>query len=239
LAVAGTVAAFALFNMNALPAHSSFLAGPSDEVTQAFNSFCAKFGKNYATKEEYNVRLEQFKSTYHTIMNHNMMNSATDGFTMTINKFADMTPTEFKKMMGYRAADHKQSNDATVLPTDNLPDSVDWRTKGAVTPVKNQGQCGSCWSFSTTGSVEGANFIKTGKLVSLSEQQLVDCSSSFGNQGCNGGLMDDAFQYIEATPLESESDYPYTAQDGKCKANKAKEQVQIKSYNDVQANSPT
>jgi len=135
-------------------------------------------------------------------------------------------------MLGYRP-ELKKSSNIRVLSTESVPASVDWTTQGAVTPVKDQGQCGSCWAFSTTGSVEGAEFIATGTLKSFSEQQLVDCSTAQGNMGCNGGLMDYAFTYIESNPLELESDYPYKAVDGTCKYVTSKGVGKVSSFVDV------
>lgn len=121
-----------------------------------------------------------------------------------------MTPNEYKKMLGYRAQDAKPFRNVKVFPKTNAS-SVDWVSAGAVTPVKDQGACGSCWSFSTTGALEGAHWLATGDLVSLSEQQLMDCSWKYGNLSCGGGLMDNAFKYAETTPITTEESYPYTA----------------------------
>merc|ERR1712061_819625 len=117
------------------------------------------------------------------------------------------------------------------------PASMDWSTKGAVTPIKNQGQCGSCWAFSSTGGTEGSWEIATGSLVSLSEQQLVDCSKQ--NSGCNGGLMDYAFSFYLTTSIASESSYPYTARDGSCKSSytAAIPQGGVTGYKDVSSSS--
>merc|ERR1711943_99745 len=136
---------------------------------------------------------------------------------MGVNQFTDLTLEEFQALnirgfvkSGERGLAYLGEHEDTEVAA-----SVDWRSKGAVTPVKNQGQCGSCWAFSTTGSVEAAYFLKHGTLKSFSEQQLVDCAGGrYHNNGCHGGLMDYAFQYIESNPLELESDYRYTARDG-------------------------
>jgi len=127
-----------------------------------------------------------------------------------------------------------EENKTVILDESDLADAVNWVEKGAVTKVKNQGQCGSCWSFSTTGSMEGAHQIKTGELLSLSEQNLVDCS--WLNLGCNGGMMDRAFLYAMWHPLMLEADYPYVAKSGGlfgCKYDKAKGKVGVTTYHDV------
>jgi cathepsin L len=197
--------------------------------------YVSTFGKTYGTKAEFEFRKNIFTEKLAFVEAWNA--DATNTHTLEMNEFADRTDSEMKRMLGYKQ-EEKIAN-YTVFDDSNLATSVDWRTKGAVTPVKNQGQCGSCWAFSTTGAVEGADFIATGILTSLSEQQLVDCSGSYGNMGCNGGLMDNAFKYIMKNSLETESDYPYTARDGKCSYVSTKGVGKVTGYSDVTPGSPS
>ncbi len=180
-----------------------------------FENWLLKHNKNYDTDLEYRYRYSVFSENYNEIQYRNSLGRTV---TLGLNKFADLTNNEFRGsyMNGHINLNSRKLRTVN-LPHNDLPAEVDWTTKGAVTPVKNQGQCGSCWAFSTTGSVEGAWFLKTGELVSLSEQQLVDCSSAEGNQGCNGGLMDNAFQYIiKNGGICSEANYTYTGAQGNC-----------------------
>jgi cathepsin L len=174
------------------------------EYQAEFDLFRAKYGKIYGPSEAV-YRYGVFKA------NLDFVNAFDEsrGFKVAMNKFGDLTSVEFNAM--YNRLNITRTP-GVYAPVSSGDATVDWRTKGAVTGVKNQQQCGSCWSFSATGSMEAAHFFKTGSLVSLSEQNLVDCSTAEGNQGCNGGLMDQAFQYvIDNKGIDTEASYPYTA----------------------------
>ncbi|CAF3392478.1 unnamed protein product [Rotaria socialis] len=187
----------------------------------------ANFKKGYnigynATAEEIH-RFKIFANHVKMIIKHNVEHDlGLHTFRLGINKFATLTNEEFRQQYnGYRRpkdsrkqySDIRHSHIFSASYT-TLPVSIDWRDRGIVTPVKDQAQCGSCWAFSTTGALEGFHARSSGKLVSLSEQQLVDCSSHWGNNGCNGGLMDNAFKYVhENKGIDDESTYPYVGKD--------------------------
>jgi len=196
---------------------------PNAELDAPWALFKRMFEKQYTSVEEELNRRSIWEANLAMIRNHNLeADLGVHTYTLGMNRFGDMTNAEINKQMnGLKASLKDNTGDRhTYRPPNNfvLPDSVDWRTKGYVTPVKDQGQCGSCWAFSTTGSLEGQHFAKTGQLVSLSEQNLVDCSRNFGNFGCAGGLMDNSFRYIKANNgIDTETTYPYEARDDTCR----------------------
>lgn len=148
-------------------------------------------------------------------MEKNSQRHFSSGHVLGLNKFADMSNEEFKKVYSRKLKKSIRTGRTSVTTSCETPASMDWRKRGAVTAIKDQGNCGSCWAFSSTGDMEGINKIVTGDLISLSEQELVDCDTT--NEGCNGGTMDYAFEWVISNGgIDNEANYPYTGVDGTC-----------------------
>ncbi|XP_010549252.1 PREDICTED: cysteine proteinase RD21A-like [Tarenaya hassleriana] len=207
------------------------------ETEEMYEAWLVKHGKFYNALGEKDRRFEIFKDNLRFIDEHNARNLT---YRLGLTRFADLTNDEYRSMY-LGAKPHKRTlrTSDRYLPRvgDAIPDSVDWRKEGAVPEVKDQGGCGSCWAFSAIGAVEGINKIVTGDLISLSEQELVDCDTSY-NQGCNGGLMDYAFDFIiNNGGIDTDKDYPYKGSDGRCDQNRKNAKVvTIDSYEDVPVN---
>lgn len=210
------------------------------EGSHSYALWKMQYNKNYLPQEDI-YRQTIFERNLLLIEAHNVKNST---FKMAVNELADLTPVEFREThLGLRAEQGGQLRDARTTTFRHgggfsVPAEVDWRKRGAVTGVKNQLFCGSCWAYSAVAAVEGVNFLYTGELVSLSEQQLVDCDTR-KDMGCSGGLMDNAFKYIiENGGLDTEEDYSYWSIDEQCnKIREGRRVVSIDSYEHVPANS--
>jgi len=205
-------------------------------LSSKFESWKRAEGKSYATVEEESAALNAFAANDAII---NDVNSKNLSYWLGHNSFSDMTWEDFQRThMGelYLNSPPKNMVRKHLDLGDKVADAVDWVEAGAVTPVKNQQRCGSCWAFSTTGSVEGAFQIANKQLISLSEEDLVQCDHN-GDNGCKGGLMDNAFKWIHMHGIAAEADYPYTSGGGvtgQCKAAKEKKPVvTISSFRDV------
>lgn len=187
--------------------------------------------------EDFFRRFEIFRYNLEFIRDHNKkFHHGEVSYYVDLTKFADHSLEEFKALyLGYVKPKEKREDrvEASSPRSRELPESIDWTEKGAVTEVKDQGQCGSCWAFSAAAAIEGIWAITTKNLLDLSEQQLIDCSGSYGNLGCNGGLMDYAFKYVIDHGICSADEYPYKAKRSACQ--QCRTVAQIDSYQDVKA----
>jgi len=200
---------------------------------QAWEDYKLEFNKHYTAEEE-PMRYANWKKDSEDVLLHNAMFG--NEFTQAVNELSDLTEEEYKqKYLSSLIVPEGPSNATMYVPTnDAIPNAVDWRTQGLVTPVKNQGQCGSCYSFSATGAHEGAWKKARGSLPSLSEQQYVDCSGRYGNYGCQGGWYQSCWRYaMAAGGNQGESSYRYTARKGYCKFNRGQVVATVSSFHDT------
>jgi len=205
-----------------------------------YMQYVAQYNKMTNSVSEFNMRMANFHAVDAFIQETNQSNAS---WTAGHNQFSDWTAAEYKAILGYVRGEQDLKSRVKVFETTNAS-TVNWVDKGAVTPVKDQGGCGSCWAFSSTGSLEGAHFVATGELLSFSEQQLVDCAYvSYGNYACHGGLQTNAYNYYEdGYKAELESSYPYTSGTSRSKGTCAYDEssatsVTVSDYADVTPNS--
>ncbi|KAK9883490.1 hypothetical protein WA026_001663 [Henosepilachna vigintioctopunctata] len=203
------------------------------EVLRQWNNFKEEYGKNYRSLLETEKRFSIFKNNLEIIEAHNLLfEKKLVSYSLAVNQFADWTSDEFKNYLNPEMVREKSVGNKFFNKTFGFtaPESIDWREKQVVTPVKNQGTCGSCWAFSTVASIESQLGIVKNNLVSLSEQNLVDCSKNGKNRGCDSGLITDSFDYIIENGIIKEEDYPYTGKNGKCRADEFKYVTKLSSY---------
>ncbi|NXM26922.1 CATL2 protein, partial [Oxyruncus cristatus] len=192
---------------------------PDPTLEEAWEEWKSLHAKEYPGEDE-TFRREIWEKNLRHIQQHNWEEAqGKHSYRLAMNHFGDLTNEEFEQLLnGFIPAQQEKSRPVfRASATLKTLVSVDWRAKGYVTPVKSQGYCGSCWAFSATGALEGLMFKRTGQLVVLSEQNLIDCTCELGNHGCGGGHMERAFQYVRDNGgLNSERVYPYVGTDDSC-----------------------
>jgi len=220
------------------------LASQANYAKYQFASFKEKYGKQYNSRAEHDLRFNIFKAYLAKMEEHNKSGAT---WWMAVNQFSDFTEAEFESLYlgGYKRMPSSGvggPSNMVVKSAAELPDSVDWREKGAVTPVKNQGGCGSCWAFAATETIESFAQIETGVLPVLSAQQVTSCTPNTlqcgGNGGCQGSIPQLAFSYIQLFGHVTDDDYPYNAHTGTCEYDfqNTVPVVGITGYNTLEAN---
>merc|ERR1712150_159644 len=204
---------------------------------QAWEDYKLEYNKQYNAEEE-PIRHANWRKEVAEVELHNALYG--EDFTQAVNEMSDLSEEEYDQiyLQGLRVPEKSDADSLWTPSNEPIPNSVDWRDQDMVTPVKNQGQCGSCYSFSATGALEGAVKKASGNLLSLSEQEIVDFSGRYGNYGCQGGWYQSSWRYLrDAGGDESESAYPYTARQGYCKFNRGKVVATVSSFHDTQPGS--
>ncbi|KAF7494212.1 Digestive cysteine proteinase 3 [Sarcoptes scabiei] len=231
-----------LFSVFFLPTESIRIS--SREIDHQWTVFKAKYNRQFRTVYDELLRKLIFHRNYVYIRKHNEKYEAgLSTYELGVNQFADLTNKEYNDQMNRLKVKHDVQSEHVFDNEDvsDLPDEVDWTLlKNVVAPIKDQKQCGSCWAFSAVASMESQNALKTGQLVELSEQELVDCSDGEGNEGCDGGWMDSAFEFvIKADGIDTEKSYPYHGVNQVCRSYQKNKTIgaTIETYVDVKAKS--
>ncbi|KAG4967377.1 hypothetical protein JHK87_033028 [Glycine soja] len=236
-----SLALLLLFGFWAFSANTRTLEDAS--MHERHEQWMAQHGKVYKDHHEKELRYKIFQQNVKGIEGFN--NAGNKSHKLGVNQFADLTEEEFKainKLKGYMWSKISRTSTFKYEHVTKVPATLDWRQKGAVTPIKSQGlKCGSCWAFAAVAATEGITKLTTGELISLSEQELIDCDTNGDNGGCKWGIIQEAFKFIvQNKGLATEASYPYQAVDGTCNAKvESKHVASIKGYEDVPANNET